>query len=32
MGGIVLIGSIKLEDTNEFEAELNGFSRYAIAY
>lgn len=28
----VLIGSIKLEDTNEFEAELNGFSRYAIAY
>jgi hypothetical protein len=27
-----LIGSIKLEDTNEFEAELNGFSRYAIAY
>ncbi|HSR93190.1 MAG TPA: hypothetical protein VLK88_17920, partial [Gemmatimonadales bacterium] len=28
----VLIGSIKLEDTNEFEADLNGFSRYAIAY
>jgi hypothetical protein len=28
----VLIGSIKLEDQNEFEAELNGFSRYAIAY
>jgi hypothetical protein len=28
----VLIGSIKLEDTNEFEAELNSFSRYAIAY
>ncbi len=28
----VLIGSIKLEDVNEFEADLNGFSRYAIAY
>ncbi|HEY7027777.1 MAG TPA: hypothetical protein VH438_09245 [Gemmatimonadales bacterium] len=28
----VLIGSVKLEDENEFEAELNGFSRYAIAY
>jgi hypothetical protein len=28
----VLIGSIKLEDQNEFEAELTGFSRYAIAY
>jgi hypothetical protein len=28
----VKIGSIKLEDQNEFEAELNGFSRYAIAY
>jgi hypothetical protein len=28
----VLIGSIKLEDTNEFEADLTGFSRYAIAY
>ena len=27
-----LIGSVKLEDLNEFEAELNGFSRYAIAY
>jgi len=27
-----LIGSVKLEDQNEFEAELNGFSRYAIAY
>jgi len=27
-----LIGAIKLENTNEFEAELNGFSRYAIAY
>lgn len=26
------IGSIKSEEFNEFEAELNGFSRYAIAY
>lgn len=28
----VLIGTIKLEDENEIEAKLNGFSRYAIAY
>lgn len=27
-----LIGSVKFEDTNEIEAKLNGFSRYAIAY
>ena len=28
----VLIGSVKVEDANEIEAKLNGFSRYAIAY
>ena len=27
-----LIGSVKFEDSNEMEAKLNGFSRYAIAY
>ena len=27
-----LIGSVKFEDSNEIEAKLNGFSRYAIAY
>jgi hypothetical protein len=28
----VKIGSTKLEDENEIDAKLNGFSRYAIAY
>lgn len=28
----VLIGTVKIEDENEIEAKLNGFSRYAIAY
>ena len=28
----VKLGTVKSEDTNEIEADLNGFSRYAIAY
>ncbi len=30
--GYTQVGTAKLEDSNEIEAKLNGFSRYAIAY